>query len=189
MILILKRAFELFEQRVAGVFVAQEGLVGGDAPVDAEAAVQDTDATVGLWGVEVVALVLENCVLAEHGKTVGKAFWNEELAVVVFSEFDCYVLAVGGTATADIYRNVKNSALYTSYKFALCERRQLEVEATEHTIVAAGFVVLYEVDVQSGLLLEFAGIEALEKISAGVTENLRLNDKYAFYFCFDYFHF
>ena len=63
------------------------------------------------------------------------------------------------------------------------------MESTEHTIVAAGFVVLYKVDVQSGLLLEFAGIEALEKISAGVTKDLGLNDKYAFYFCFDYFHF
>lgn len=189
MILILKRAFELFEQRVAGVFVAQESLVGRDSPVDAEAAVQDTDATVGLWCVEVVAFIPEESCLAQDGKAVRYPFGQKHLMVVVIGELYGHMLAISGTAAADIYCNIKNSTLYATHKFALGERRQLEVESTEHTIVATGFVILYEVDVQSGLLLEFAGIEALEKISAGVTKDLGLNDKYAFYFCFDYFHF
>ena len=42
------------------VLLAQHGLVGRDAPVDAQRRVEDADAAVRLRGVEVVALVLED---------------------------------------------------------------------------------------------------------------------------------
>lgn len=171
---------------MTGVFVAQEGLVGGDAPVDAEGLVQYADASVCLWGVEVVAFVLEDGCLAEDGKAVGEAFGHEELPVVVFGEFDCHVLTVGGAAFADIDRHIEDSAFDASDEFALGVGRPLEVEPAHHSVGGHRFVVLHESDVQPGLLLEFLGVEALEEVSAAVPEDHRLDDEHAFYGCFCY---
>ena len=173
---------------MTGVFVAQEGFVGGDAPVDAEGLVQDADASVCLWGVEVVALVLEDCCLAEDGKAVGEAFGHEELAVVVFGEFDCYVLAVGGAALADIHCHIEHLAPDASDEFTLGVGRPLEMQPAHHSVGGHRFVVLHEVDVKSGLLPEFLGVEALEEVSPGVPEDLRLDDEHAFYVAFYDFH-
>ena len=46
---------EVFEEGMAGVFVAEDGLGGGDAPVDAKGVVEDADAAVCLGVVELVA--------------------------------------------------------------------------------------------------------------------------------------
>ena len=119
---------------MTGVFVAQEGFVGGDAPVDAEGFVQYADASVGLWGVEVVAFVLEDCRLAEDGKAVSKAFGHEELPVVVFGEFDCHVLAVGGAAFAYVNRHIEHFAFDAPDEFALGVGRPLEVEPAHHSV-------------------------------------------------------
>ncbi len=65
-----------------------------DFPVDAEGFVLDGDATVGFGVVVVVAFLLEDGDVAEDGEAVGKASWDEELAMVVFGQLYCYVLAV-----------------------------------------------------------------------------------------------
>ena len=173
---------------MTGVFVAQEGFVGRDAPVDAEAAVQDADASVGLWGVEVVAFVLEDRCLAEDGKAVGETFGYEELAVVLFGEFDCNVLAVGGAALADVNRHIEDFAPDAPDEFALGVGRPLEVEPAHHSVGGHRFVVLHEGDVKPCLLPEHLGVETLEEISPGVSEDLRLDNEHAFYVGFNYFH-
>ena len=78
-----------------GVFFGEEGFYFIDLPVDAEGFIEDGDAAVGIGMVVVVALVLEHSDVAEDGEAVGEASGDEELAVVVFGEFDGYVLAVG----------------------------------------------------------------------------------------------
>ena len=119
---------------MTGILVAQESFVGGEAPVDAKGLVQYAYASVGLWGVEVVALVLEDRCLAEDGKAVGETFRYEELAVVIFGEFHCYVLAVGGAALADIDCHIEHLAPDTPDEFALGVRRLLEVEPAHHSV-------------------------------------------------------
>ena len=183
-----ERCFEVLEQRVTGVLVTQEGFVGGNAPVYAEAAVQYADASVGLWGVEVVAFVLEDRCLAEDGKAVGEAFGHEELAVVLFGEFDCHVLAVGRAAFADIHCHIEHPAPDAPDEFALGVGRPLEVEPAHHSVGGHRFIVLHEVYLQPGLLLELACVEALEEVSAGVPEDFGLDDEQTLYVCFYYFH-
>ena len=51
----------------------------GNAPVDAQRVIEDRDTSIGLWMIEFIALVLEDCCLREYGKTVGKALRDEEL--------------------------------------------------------------------------------------------------------------
>ena len=126
--------FKVFEERVFGILVAQNRLIDRDAPVDAETAVQDADASVCLWGVEVIAFVLEDCCLAEDGKAVGEAFRHEELTVVVFGEFHGNVLAVGGAALADVNRHIEHLALDASDELALGVGRSLEVEPAHHSV-------------------------------------------------------
>ena len=77
------------------VFFAQDCFLFWDLPVDAEGLVQDGDAAIGFGMIELVALILEDCCLAEYGKAVGKALGYEELPVIVLSQFDCDVLPVG----------------------------------------------------------------------------------------------
>ena len=45
--------------------------------------------------VEVVAFVLENGDVGEHGESVGESAWDEELAMVFFSQFDRHVASIG----------------------------------------------------------------------------------------------
>ena len=51
----------------------------GNAPVDAQRVIEDGDTSIGLWMIELIALILEDCCLREYGKTVGKALRDEEL--------------------------------------------------------------------------------------------------------------
>ena len=61
------------------VLLAKEGLLYRYLPVDAEGVILDTDASVCLWGIEIVTLILEDGCFAEDGKTVGKASWYKGL--------------------------------------------------------------------------------------------------------------
>ena len=106
---------------MAGVLVAEDGLGGGDAPVDAKGVVEDADASVGLRMAELIALVLEDGSLAEYGEAMGEALRDEELAVVVFGEFYGNVLAVGRGAFTNVNGYVQDGTFDTANEFALCE--------------------------------------------------------------------
>lgn len=163
---------------MAGILVTQDGLVCGDAPVDSKGVVKDADATVGLGMVELIALVLEDCCLAQYGKTMGKALGDEELTMVVLCQLHGDMLAVGGTALADIYCDIKDGSPDTAHEFALGERGTLEMEAAHDAVGGHGFVVLDEGDgmTKEGgyFLIELPLGEALEEVSSIVTEDLGL---------------
>lgn len=55
-------------------------------PVNAERRVDYRYAAVCFGTIEVVALILENGGIAQHGESVGEATRDEELTMVVFSE-------------------------------------------------------------------------------------------------------
>ena len=78
------------------IFLAEYCVPGRYMPVDTQAIVKDTDASVSLWMVELIALVLEHRRLAQHGKTVCKPFRNEKLAVVVLGQFHGDMFSVSG---------------------------------------------------------------------------------------------
>lgn len=125
---------KVLQKRMLGVFLRKYCLVGKYLPVDAKIRVEDVDASVGLWGIEVVALVLADGGFAEGGKDMGKAFRDEDLTVVVFTEFYGYMLAIGRRALADIYRYIEHLDTNAGDELALCVRGCLEVEASHHAI-------------------------------------------------------
>ena len=64
-------------------------------PGDIQIWVLDRNATVSLRMVVVVAFILEDGYIAEDSEAVGETSWNEELTMIVFGQFYCYMLAIG----------------------------------------------------------------------------------------------
>ena len=158
------------------VLLAQDGLLCGDAPVDAEAEVCDGDAAVGFGVVELIALVLEDGCLAQHGETMCEALRDEELPMVVFCEFDGDVLSVGGRPFAYIDGYVEDGSPDASNQFALREGRALEVQSAHDAVRRHAFVVLHELD-GAYFLFELPLREGFEEVPAGILEYLGLYDE------------
>ena len=114
---------------------------------------------------------------------MGKALWNEELAMIVFCQLYCHMLAVGWRTFADIYCYIKHPAFYATYQLALGIRRTLEVQASHHTIAAHRLVVLAEVNTVSqdwgNHLFKLSLAKALEEVASSITEEAWLYNEYA----------
>jgi len=50
---------------------------------------------------------------------MGKALWNEELAMIIFCQFYGYMLAIGWRSLANIYCHIEDSAFYAAHQLAL----------------------------------------------------------------------
>ena len=65
------------------VFLAKNGLLDWDAPVNAQRLILDVDSSISLRMVELIALVLEDGRFGEDGKAMGETSRNKELTMVV----------------------------------------------------------------------------------------------------------
>ena len=142
-----KRCLEVLEPRMSPVLLRQYRPVGGYAPVDGEVGVVPGDGPLGLRGVEAVALVLEDHLLAQHAEPVGETPRDEELPVVVAREFDRHVLAEGRRVSPDVHRHVQYGALYHAHQFGLRVGRLLEMQPSDDPVARPALVVLDEVHV------------------------------------------
>ena len=102
-------------------------MIGWDFPINTESVIEDADASICLWMIEVITLVLEDGGLGEDGEAMGKALWDEELNMIVFCQFYSYMLAISRVAFADIYCYIEHSTFYATYQLTLGIRRALEV--------------------------------------------------------------
>ena len=138
--------------------------------------------------VELVALVLEDGVVAENGKAVGEALGDEELAVVVLCQLYCDMPAEGGTAATYVDSDVEDGTADTADELGLCEGGTLEVQAPHDAVRGLALVVLDEND-GSYLLVELALREGLKEIATGVFEDSWFDDDHAWNFCLDDIHY
>ena len=182
-----KRRLEVLEPRVPPVLLRQYRLVGGDTPVDAEVGVVPGYRALRLRGVEAVALVLEDHLVAQHAEPVGEPSRDEELTVVVLRQLHGHVLSVGRRASPDVHRHVQHGALYHAHQFCLREGRLLEMQPPDDSVARPALVVLDEVHVRD-FFSEFSLGERLEEVPPVVPEDARLDDHRAVYRCPDYFH-
>lgn len=170
------------------IFLREENLVGGNTPLDAQVGVVPCYGTFAFGGIEIVALVLEDGFGTEDGETVSKPLTDEELAMVIASEFYSNMLSISWGTLANVYCHIKNPPFHNAHEFALGKGRTLEMETTQHAIVRQGFVILNKVDVHPRLLGKFACIKTLEKIAAGIAKHTRLDDINTFKFGLNDFH-
>ena len=163
------------QSAAAGVLGGEDDICRGELPVDAEGGVVPGNAAFAVGGVVVIALVLEDGLLTQHGKTMGKATGDEELAVVLGTELHGYVLAEGGGPLADIHRYVEHPALDTANQLALAMRSALVVQAAQHAVAGHGLVVLHEGGV-AHFLAKLAVGERFVEIAARITEHAGFDD-------------
>ena len=123
---------------------------------------------------------------------MGKAFWDEELAMIVFCLLYSNMLTISWRALADIYCYIEDSTFYAAYQLALGIWWVLEVQTSHHAIAAHRLVVLAEVNIVSqdwgNLLFKLSLAEALEEVATSITEEAWLYNENAINFCFDYIH-
>ena len=123
---------------------------------------------------------------------MGKAFWDEELAMIVFCQLYSYMLAIGWRAFTNIYSYIKHSTFYAAYQLALGIWWALEVQSSHHAIATHRLVVLAEVNTVSqdwgNLFFKLSLAETLEEVATRVAEEAWLYNEYAIYIGFDYIH-
>ena len=102
------------------------------------------------------------------------------------------MLAVGGTALADIYCDIEDGTFHTTDEFALGEGWTLEMQATHHAVGRFAFIVLNKghlVTEDGGyLLVEFPLREGFEEIATGIGKDARFYDENSVNICFYYVH-
>ena len=145
-----------------------------DFPIDTKAIIEDADAAICLWMIELITLVLEHRCLRENGETMGKALWDEELAMIVFCQFYSHMLTVSRRAFTNIHSYIKYSTFYAAYQLALGIWWTLEMQASHHTIATHRLIVLAEVNTVSqdwgNLLFKLSLAEALKEVASSITE-------------------
>ena len=55
------------------IFLWEIGMLCWDFPIDTEGIIKDTDASICLWVIEVITLVLEDCCFWENGEAMAKS--------------------------------------------------------------------------------------------------------------------
>ena len=175
------------QPRMSHVLLRQDHLVSRHPPVDAQVRVVPGYRALGLRRVEVVALVLEHHLLAQHAEPVREAPRDKELPVVLPRKLDGHVPPEGRRPLPDVHRHIEDRALYHPDQLRLCVRRLLEVQPPDDPVARPALVVLHEMHV-SNLLRELPLGERFEEIPAAIPEYPRLDDYRAVYLRFDYFH-
>lgn len=65
-----------------GIFFAKNCFVF-DTPINTEGIIEDRNASIRLWCIEIIALVLEYSCFTQYGKAMCKTTRHKELAVVI----------------------------------------------------------------------------------------------------------
>ena len=78
------------------ILLAQLYILSLYRPLNSQIRVIPHNGTFCLRMVKLVTLILEQCRLAQHHKTVSKAFGDKELAVILACNFNCYIFTVSG---------------------------------------------------------------------------------------------
>jgi len=98
------------------IFFGEIGMFCWYLPINAKTIIKDADAIICIWMIEVITLVLENCSFRENSEAMSKSLWNEELAMIVFCQFYCHVLAISRGALANIYSYIDKICKFLSLK-------------------------------------------------------------------------
>ena len=126
------------------ILLRQDNLVCRHPPVDAQIRVVPGYRALGLRGIEIVALILEHHLLAQHAEPVREALRDEELPVVLPRKLDGHVPPECRRPLPDVHRHVKNGALYHPDQLRLRVRRLLEMQSSDDSVARPAFVVLHE---------------------------------------------
>ena len=178
---------DIIQLHVLLILLRQNHLVRRHPPVYSHVRVVPGYRALGLRRVEVVALVLEHHLLAQHTEPVREAPRDEELSVVLPRKLDGHVPPEGRRPLPDVHRHIEDRALYHPDQLCLRVRRLLEVQPPDDPVARPALVVLHEMHV-GNLLRELPLGERFEEIPAAIPEYPRLENHNSVYRRLDYFH-
>ena len=115
-----KWRIKILQQRMLGVFLAQDSVFRRNTPVDAQRIIQDADTAVRFRMIEVVTLVLEDGRFAQYGKTVCKAPRHKKLAMILLRQFHGHMLPVSRTLPLRMSTATSSTAPFTQRTSLLC---------------------------------------------------------------------
>lgn len=170
------------------IFITEDAVALGNAPINIQIRIAQQQSAIGLGMIEVIALVSEGSRITEHREPVRKTARDKELSMVLAGEFNGKPLTKGLTLMTQVHRHIQYPTLRTTNEFSLRKRRTLEMQSTHHTVGRTRLVVLYELGRDTGIKITLTVIR-LNKISAGIAEELRLDNEQTFDRCLDYIHF
>ena len=76
------------------IFLREICVLCWDFPINTESVIENRNTSISFWMIEVITLVLEDCCFRKDGEAMSKALWNEELAMIVFCQLYCHMLAI-----------------------------------------------------------------------------------------------
>lgn len=169
------------------IFITEDAVALGNAPIDIQIRIAQQQSAIGFGMIEVIALVSEGSRITEHREPMRKPARDEELAVVLSGEFDGEPLSEGLTLVTEVNSDIKDGALGAADELGLRKRRTLEMQSTHHTVGRTRLVVLYELGRDTGIKITLTVIR-LNKISAGIAEELWLDNEQTFDGRLNYIH-
>ena len=174
-----ERRLEITQHGMMSILFGEKNLVGRKMPIDTKIGVVPGNCALTLWRIELIALILEYSLFAQNRETVCKSFADEELPMVVLSQLNGHMTAIGGRTLTDVDSNVENMTFDHPHQFALSTRRALEMQPAENAIVRHGFIVLHEIHLHAGLLGELSSIETLKEIATNTRGSMMHNPSIA----------
>ena len=122
------------EQRIILVFLAENHLLGRNLPVDVQRRVGEQNTAIGLWIIEIVALIGEDRALAQYRKSMGKTARDIELTMALGIQFHSKMLTIGRTILAQVHRHIQHTALCAADQLGLSLRWTLEVQTAYYAV-------------------------------------------------------
>lgn len=155
-------------------------------PIDAQCRIAPLDSDLVWRTIDIVALVEEIGCLRKNDEAVREPARYVELAAVLFTEFDGYMLAEHRASHAHIDGDIENPPPQHGYKLRL-GIRELEMEAAQHPYAGPRQIILNERPSYSRRRVAL-GLERFHKEAAGIAKATRLQDEYSGQRCFECLH-
>lgn len=156
-------------------------------PVDSQIRIVPANGALGRWRVVISGLVEEFSEFAQYHETVGETFRYPQLTVVLRRQAHRHPFAEMRRAATNVHGHIEHFAGSHTDQFALSVF-ELVMQATQYAFLRARMVVLHELRIQAGRVLERLGIETLVEETALVTKNLGFNDQNTGQIGGDYIH-
>ena len=169
------------------VLLAKQNLTGFNRPLDANLLVVPTNGSLGLRSIDIVDLIGEHGLVAQHQESVCKAAGDEELAFVLGAKLRHDIPTERRRLATQVDSYIKHPTADDTHQLCLGELTTLIVQATLHAERRLRFIVLNELHL-SYMLVKFSLFPSFKEIASGIFEHFWLYDKHAFYLCLDKLH-
>ena len=85
-----------------------------NSPIYPKCVIQNANASICFWMIELITLILEYGRFRENSKTVCKASGHKELAMIILCQFYSHMLTISGASFTNIYSHIQDCTFYAT---------------------------------------------------------------------------